>query len=121
MIDLKGFRKVNGLTQADVARYLSVSAPFITRVESGANKLPEDKLQKLMNNKKGWDVTCLLVEDGGGDHIHQNGGKGNIGKYVCDSENEALKKEIEMLRRQVEELMQRNQEYWDLIKELMRK
>lgn len=119
MIDLKAFRKANGLTQADVAQYLSVSAPFITRVETGANKLPEDKLQKLINNDMGWDTTSLFIT--GGDHIHQTGGKNNIGKITYDNENASLKKEIEMLRRQIEDLMRTNKEYWDMIKELMKK
>ena len=121
MIDLKAFRKANGLTQADVAQYLSVSAPFITRVESGLNKLPEDKLQKLINNDRGWDVSYLMNNVSNGDHIHQNGGRGNIGKITYDSETEALKRENEMLRRQLTEALKRNQEYWELIRELTTK
>lgn len=119
MIDLKAFRKANGLTQAEVAQYLSVSAPFITRVETGANKLPDDKLQKLINNDKGWDVTYLISNNESGDHIHQNGGKNNIGKITYDSENEALRRENEILRQRVEEMMQRNEEYWEVIRKYL--
>lgn len=119
MIDLREFRRANHLTQDELGEYLGIKKSFISKVENGKEKLPDDKFQKLINNDRGWDTTYLYV--GTGDHIHQNGGKGNIGKYVCDSENEALKKENEMLRRQVEELMKRNQEYWDAIREYMMK
>lgn len=60
MIDLKEFRRTNGLTQAVVADYLGVSEPFISRVESGRDPLPVDKLFKLMNNDRGWNITSLI-------------------------------------------------------------
>lgn len=121
MIDLKEFRKCNGLSQKDVAEFLGVSRSFIGQVEAGFSKLPSDKIDKLLANDNGWDVSCLIYNREAGDHIHQNGGKNNIGKITYDNENAALKKEIEMLSRQLEELMRRNQEYWELIKELMKK
>jgi len=122
MIDLKAFRKANGLTQADVAQYLSVSAPFITRVETGSNKLPEDKLQKLINNDRGWDTTMLISVEHSGDNIHQNGGSHNIGKVTCEvSEIAALKRENIMLRQQVEDLKEQNEKYWNMIEKLTEK
>lgn len=121
MIDLKEFRKCNGLSQKDVAEFLGVSRSFIGQVEAGFSKLPSDKTDKLLANDHGWDVSCLIYNREAGDHIHQNGGKNNIGKFVSSSENEALKKENEMLRRQIDELMRRNQEYWEVIREYMMK
>lgn len=62
MDELKNFRKCNALTQADLAAFLGVSAPFITRVEKGANRLPQDKFDKLLSNDRGWDVSMLTAE-----------------------------------------------------------
>lgn len=119
MIDLKEFRKCNGLSQKDVAEFLGVSRSFIGQVEAGFSKLPSDKIDKLLANNHGWDVSYLINNKESGDHIHQNGGNGNIGKYVCDSENEALRRENEILRQRIEEMMQRNQEYWEVIRKYL--
>lgn len=59
---LKDFRKVNGLTQTDVGDYLGVKKSFISRIEVGAAKLPEDKFNKLLNNPNGWDTSALTKE-----------------------------------------------------------
>lgn len=119
MIDLKEFRKVNGLSQKDVADYLGVSRSFIGQVEAGFSKLPTDKIDKLLTNTNGWDVTCLTIKDNSGDHIHQNGGKNNIGKITYDSENEALRRENEILRQRIDEMMKRNEEYWEVIRKYL--
>ncbi len=58
-IDIKGFRKVNKISQVDLAAFLSTSRPFISMVEQGKSKLPYDKLQRLLNNDKGWDISML--------------------------------------------------------------
>ena len=58
-----------------------------------------------------------------GDHIEQKGGSKNSGKTVEESSGEvlAMRKEIELLRAQVEELKERNMEYFDLILKLTEK
>ena len=107
-----------------VAEYLGVSRSFVGQVEAGFSKLPSDKISKLLANEKGWDVTCLVIEDHqhAGEHYYQNGGQGNIGKITGEAgELLALQKENELLHKQVAELMQRNQEYWELIRELTTK
>lgn len=58
-LNLRLFRKKNKLTQGAVAEYLGVSIVFISNVESGKSTLPEDKLEKVINNDRGW----LLTED----------------------------------------------------------
>ena len=113
MIDLKGFRKQNKLSQKDLAEALGVSRSFIGQVEAGFSKLPDDKLDKLLANTNGWDVSMLIVE---GDLIAQRGGSNNVGKV--EGEQSALKKEIEMLREQVEELRAEKARYWDMIERL---
>ena len=123
MFDLKAFRKINNLLQKDLADYLSVSREFISMAESGKTQLPYQHLRKLLENDRGWDVSMLAARDYvAGDHIEQNGGRGNIGKIASDvSEVSALRKEIEMLRAQVEELKAEKAAYWEMIKQLTAK
>lgn len=121
MIDLKGFRKMNRLSQKEVADAIGVSRSFIGQVEGGFSKLPESKLDKLVNNKMGWDTTCLILEETtvNGDSIHQNGGSGNIGKIAGDAgELMALRKENEMLRAQVKQLQDQCDKFWYMIEKL---
>lgn len=58
-VDLKQFRKTNGLYQKEVAEYLGVTIGFISAVERGESKLPAAKLEQLLNNSKGWDTAWL--------------------------------------------------------------
>lgn len=110
MADLKGFRKANGLTQAEVASYLGVSEPFISRVEAGRDPLPDDKLDKLICNNKGWDVTQLKTVSGA------------IVVSVAPNRranNESWEqKKIAMLEERIRFLEDQNKEYWELIKKL---
>ena len=55
-LNLRLYRKRNGLTQNAVAEYLGVSKVFISYVESGRSALPEDKFQQIINNDRGWVV-----------------------------------------------------------------
>ena len=116
---IKEFRKVNHLLQKDLADFLGVSREFISMAESGKAPLPYNQLCKLRDNDKGWDVSMLTCSTIGGDHIEQNGGRGNIGKIAGDSgEVASLRKENEMLRAQVEELKAQNEKYWNMIERL---
>ena len=49
-MDLRLFRKANGITQGAVAEYLGVSKQFISMVEAGKATLSEDKLLKILDN-----------------------------------------------------------------------
>ena len=124
MIDLKGFRKSNKLSQLQVAEFLGVSRSFVGQVEAGFSKLPSDKVSKLLANEQGWDVTYLMLEDRQhvGDNYFQNGGHGNIGKITGEAgELLALQKENELLRKQVEDLKAQNEKYWAMIEKLTAK
>ena len=114
MFDLKEFRKHNGLTQAVVAEYLGVSEPFVSRVESGKDPMPEDKLDKLIKNDRGWFVKIdtenhpgVIIDFGG--RKRQNDSKQN---------KSWEQKKIEMLEQRIEQLERQNAEYWELIKKL---
>lgn len=126
MIDVKGFRKKNELTQDQLGEYLGIKKSFISMMESGKANVPKDKLTKLMSNPYGWD-TSMLVESSvpiiNGDHIEQNGGRGNIGKIAGDSSAEiaALRRELEIIRQQLQETKEQNEKYWKMITELIKK
>ena len=62
-LNLRLFRKRNGLTQNAVAEYLGVSKVFISYVESGRSALPEDKFQQIINNDRGWVVEDSFLVD----------------------------------------------------------
>lgn len=103
MVDLKTFRKVNGLTQMNVAAFLGVSAPFITKVERGDNKLPPDKLHKLLNNDCGWDTSMLAEDDTEAD------------EPATSADIKALQREIELLREQLKAERERCDKYIAII------
>lgn len=114
MIDLKEFRKSNGLTQAMVAEYLGVSEPFISRVESGRDPLPEDKLDKLIKNNRGWIIKSFQSPGGKVQvTVRHSGASNNSGQNKSWEQ-----KKIEMLEQRIAQLEQQNAEYWDLIKKL---
>lgn len=62
MIDLKAFRKINAITQVDLADYLGVGQGFISQIEKGTRPLPKESISKLLANPFGWDVS-MLEED----------------------------------------------------------
>lgn len=122
MIDLKRFRVANGLTQTELGDYLGIKKSFVSKIEKGGAKLPEDKFAKLQANDMGWDISFLLEDvQGYGDDSGQNSGEGNIGKITGYAELLMLHRENELLRQQIEALKAEKTEYWEMIKELTKK
>jgi transcriptional regulator with XRE-family HTH domain len=113
MADLRAFRKANKLKQKDLAKYLNTTCAFISMVETGASKLPPEKLSLLLNNTQGWE-TSMLVGNGGIYAGNNNGGSVNvqIGQNRSGDSNPSsrdastqiavLEKENQMLREQIE-------------------
>lgn len=112
MADLRAFRKANKLKQKDLAKYLNTTCAFISMVETGASKLPPEKLSLLRNNTQGWE-TSMLVGNGGiyagnnaGDvnvQIGQNrSGDGGSSSRDANTQIAVLEKENQMLREQIE-------------------
>ena len=62
IVNLRLFRKRNSLTQDNVAAFLGTTKGFISQVENGRVGLPEDKLQKLLENDKCWNLDGLVRE-----------------------------------------------------------
>lgn len=58
-MDLRGFRKINHLTQTQLGEFLGIKKSFISLVENEKAKLPEEKFNKLLNNTMGWDTSML--------------------------------------------------------------
>lgn len=112
MIDIKQFRKRNKLKQEELAEYLGVTRAFISMVETGASKLPTEKLNLLVSNPYGWDTSMLI--DGGIYAGNNNAGDVNvqIGQNRASGDAHAsgdsstkiavLEKENQMLREQIE-------------------
>lgn len=62
-IDLQTFRRVNNITQGELADFLGVTRGFISLIENGKAKLPDDKQRLIMTKGKeemGWDVEELI-------------------------------------------------------------
>lgn len=55
------FRKENNLYQKDLAAYMGVTIGFISAIERGESKLPEEHLQRLLANDRGWNTEKLLA------------------------------------------------------------
>lgn len=112
MADLRAFRKANKLKQKDLAKYLNTTCAFISMVETGASKLPPEKLSLLLNNTQGWE-TSMLVGNGGIYSGNNNAGDVNVqigqnraGNRPKDGDANTqiavLEKENQMLREQIE-------------------
>lgn len=112
MVDLHAFRKANKLKQEDLAKYLNTTRAFISMVETGASKLPPEKLRLLLNNTQGCE-TKMLVDNGGIYAGNNNAGDVNvqIGHIRANNRQKdgnsamqiaVLEKEVEMLREQLE-------------------
>ena len=112
MIDIKQFRKRNKLKQEELAEYLGVTRAFISMVETGASKLPTEKLNLLVSNPHGWDTSMLINgsiyagNNNSGDvnvQIGQNRASGDSHAPGDPSTKIAvLEKENQMLREQIE-------------------
>ena len=59
MIDLKAFRKVNSLTQIELAEFFGVGQGFISQIEKGDRPIPREYISKLLANHRNWDTTML--------------------------------------------------------------
>ena len=72
LVNMKGFRVMNELSQKDVAEYLEVSIAFISAVERGQAKLPAEKLVRLLENDKDWATDSLIDQADRGTRIHHD-------------------------------------------------
>lgn len=104
---LRDFRKANGLTQTDVGDYLGIKKSFISRIEAGAAKLPEDKFRKLLENSNGWDTSMLTKATHVGDNrvTAKVAGNGSVSTNINYGSDECtvLKERIKYLEQSLAE------------------
>lgn len=115
-MDIKKFLSDNNLKQKDLVEYLGISKPFASQVANGTSKLGTENLTKLLTNPYGWDTAALVGASISASATHNSTANVNIGGHDIA----ALKKEIEMLRAQLEEEKQRSAQYWEMIQKLMK-
>jgi transcriptional regulator with XRE-family HTH domain len=147
MEELKEFRHRNGLTQDALGEYLGVKKSFISKIENGLEKMPFDKFRKLIDNEMGWDVSALkeyqvdsrpplrlteLLGQPQVDAINFVSQDPRMAPAIVRprtsrefknerlmEENLALKKRIEELNKRILDLEKQNQEYWEMLKQLI--
>ncbi len=67
----KQFLRANGLKQIDLAKYLGITESHVSNLCRGKSNLSEEKLAKLLENDRGWDVSMLVQ---GGKAVGDNSG-----------------------------------------------
>lgn len=63
-MNLKQFRKLNGISQQELAAYLGVGQSFISQIERGISPLPDSVLDKIKANPD-WTIYIDKVENNG--------------------------------------------------------
>lgn len=135
MIDLKGFRKANKITQMQLADYLGVNHSFIGNIECGRSLLPKEKMDMILTNTMGWDTSSLLVDNDAPMVSARVTGNGTAKVSINNSRTtttttdsselamakaqiDALKKEIESLTTQLGKVELEKERYWEMIQRL---
>ena len=126
MIDLKGFRKANKLTQADLAELIGISRSFIGQSECGASKLPDSYLQALLANKD-YDTSMLVVDAPSANSVSARAtgnstASVNIGSNNGNNSTELalLRAEVASLKAQLAKAEAEKEKYWEMIQKLMK-
>lgn len=63
MTRIGDFLRANNLRQADMVRFLGVSRPYMSQLVAGTARLSRARLEKILRNGNGWDVSMLSEED----------------------------------------------------------
>lgn len=115
ILDLKRFRKENNLNQVALAEYLGVGQSFISQIERGISPLPDNMLERIVANPQ-WQAHHLVQQT---DEAQAT--PDEVAEAAGDADIQALRKQIEMLQGQVEELKAEKAQYWEMIKNLTAK
>ena len=73
-IDLKAFRKANGVNQQELADYLGVGQGFVSQMERGGRPVPKSIWEKIKSNPD-WTLYVNTVENNGKITIQANAPK----------------------------------------------
>lgn len=132
-MDFSKFLVINNIKSKDVANYLQVGEPTVSKYLSNKAKPSKKTLYKLCNNPFGWDTTML--EDGGSINATTTAGRdatvsirnsyGETGKIRetnarLSAENEMLREKIQEQNAIIAELKSEKEKYWELIQKLMK-
>lgn len=109
MNEFAEFLEINGLSQVEVAEFLGIGAPTVSKIASGTQKLPKKRKAQLLENTKGWDVTPLLSEssdDGEDDGTENETEPDSMASEIAlkDAEIESLLTQIESLKAHIAKL-----------------
>lgn len=113
-IDLKAFRKINNLTQLEVAEFLGVQKAFVSAVECGRSKLPKEKLTLLLDNPHGWDIS-MLPQSSYGDNTIQVSGNNVDMRNINQSKGVDDAKRVKDLETRIEELIKDKERLQDMV------
>lgn len=94
MADLKLFRKQNKLTQDELGEYLGIKKSFISRIENGYNNLPQEKLSKLLENDRNWDISALQLSAGNQDVFSTYSNTAVVPAEIVEEIKDEAKEEI---------------------------
>ena len=101
---IKAFRKVNKLSQVELATFLGIGQSFLSQIEGGTRTMPAEHLEKILANPA-WDTSMLVtgitnsVVIAGNDNHHNNIDNRH---YYSDSPD-VLRAQIELLDERIKE------------------
>ncbi len=94
-VDLKLFRKQNGLNQVQAANYFSCDQSFISQIENGKSKVPDDFIAKILQDNSIRKDALIEVESK--DEIESQRNKQLI--EIINIQVESLKTKDEQINR----------------------
>lgn len=112
-VNLRLLRKKNGLSQQQLAEFLGIGQGFVSQMEKGDRPIPDYLAEKIINNDKGWALDFTEEES-----RKSKGASRTQPETPLEAENIVLRKENELLYKQVEELKAEKASYWELIERL---
>ena len=94
------FLKMNGIKQVELARYLSISEPSVSKMVKGYTNPSPENLHKILNNDQGWDTSMLTSGI-----VNQSIGNGssNNTQVVGTGDTAMLQEKIKFLEKMLEE------------------
>lgn len=124
MNGIKQFLEVNRLKQKDLAEFLGISEPSVSKMVKNLTNPSKQNLCKILGNDRGWDTAPLLKGNSGSNCVEGNNNvtintNGNHNVYSKDEELiSSLRKQISLLEDQVAELKRDKEELRERVREL---
>lgn len=106
MVDLKAFRKVNSLTQIELAEFFGVGQGFISQMEKGDRPIPREYISKILANTYGWDVSMLTESQPENPVVEKPEDAGTIERLfaLIDDQRAEIKMLLNMLKEKDEKI-----------------